>query len=114
MGHALIDDDHTGPGAEFPSIALAQIIQVALVHKEHRVTELLNTGLQAVGSGSCSVEANGTTMFEERAFTVLSTENKTGFNDVREKPGYQLRMSATWQRQNCSRKEDLTRGATSG
>src|SRR5437667_2782831 len=82
FGHSGIDNNNAWPRPDLPAAAFTQIIEIASMHKEQGVSELLDPGLQAVRGGDCFVVAHRVPVRHERSLAHLATPDETAFYDI--------------------------------
>jgi hypothetical protein len=78
-GHSFVYDDDARAGADLPAARVVYPVHGVLVHQEKGVTVLLNTSLQAIGSGYGSVSPAGLTTHKKYSLTSLGANDESGF-----------------------------------
>jgi len=81
-GHSFINKHNTWTGPNLPSMGIVYPIDCFLVHEEERVTILLNTGLEAVGSCDGAITAVWSALNEENSLALLSADHEAGLDDI--------------------------------
>ena len=78
----MIDDHEAWAAADFPAAAALEVAERAVVHEEECVAELLNSGLETVGSGGGLVEAaDFAGVADHGAVAALGADHEAGLHD---------------------------------
>jgi hypothetical protein len=81
-GHPFIHNDDARTSANLPAARVVNPVHRVSVHQEEGVTELLNAGLQAIGSGYGSVTAARSAMHEKNSFSPLRAKDEASFDYI--------------------------------